>query len=42
MAVRHDLIVAAKLNNIDPQPLLIEVLARIAEPPSQTLDGLLP
>jgi hypothetical protein len=36
------LIVTAKLNDIDPQALLADVLARIAEPPTSRLDDLPP
>lgn len=41
-AVMYSLIVTAKLNDIDPQAWLADVLARIAEHPSQQLDDLLP
>jgi transposase len=36
------LIVTAKLNDVDPQAWLADVLARIAEHPVQSLDELLP
>jgi hypothetical protein len=32
----------AKLNDVDPQAWLADVLARIAEQPASRLDGLLP
>ena len=38
----YSLIVTAKMNNIDPQAWLADVLARIAEHPAQQLDKLLP
>jgi len=38
----YSLIVTAKMNNIDPQALLADVLARIAEHPASRLDELLP
>jgi hypothetical protein len=38
----YSLIVTCKLNNIDPQTRLADVLARIAEHPAQKLDELLP
>ena len=41
-AVMYTLIVTAKLNDIDPQTWLADVLARIAEHPAQRLDDLLP
>jgi transposase-like protein len=34
--------VTAKLNDVDPQAWLADVLARIAEHPAQQLDALLP
>jgi hypothetical protein len=41
-AVMYTLIGTAKLNDIDPQAWLADVLARIAEHPAQKLDQLLP
>jgi hypothetical protein len=41
-AVIYSLIVTAKMNDIDPQAWLADVLARIAEHPVQKLDELLP
>src|SRR3977135_3087913 len=41
-AVMATLIVTAKLNDVDPQAWLADVLARIAEHPVQRLDELLP
>jgi transposase len=41
-AQMYSLIVTCKLNNIDPQAWLADVLARIAEHPAQKLDELLP
>jgi len=38
----YSLIVTAKINDIDPQAWLADVLARIAEHPVQRLDELLP
>ena len=38
----YSLIVTAKMNGIDPQAWLTDVLARIAEHPAQRLDELLP
>ena len=38
----YSLIVTAKMNDIDPQAWLADVLARIAEHPAQKLDELLP
>ena len=38
----YSLIVTAKLNDVDPQAWLADVLARIAEHPAQKLDELLP
>jgi transposase len=40
-AVMYSLIVTAKMNNVDPQAWLADVLARIAEHPAQRLDELL-
>ena len=36
------LIVTAKMNDVDPQAWLADVLARIAEHPAQQIDDLLP
>jgi hypothetical protein len=41
-AVMYSLIVTAKMNNIDPQAWLADVLARIAGRPAHRLDELLP
>lgn len=41
-AVLYTLIQTAKLNNVDPQVWLADVLARIADHPAQRLDQLLP
>jgi hypothetical protein len=41
-AIMYGLIVTAKLNDVDPQTWLAEVLARIAEHPASRLDELLP
>ena len=41
-AVMYSLIVTAKMNDIDPQAWLADVLARIAEHPAKKLDELLP
>ena len=41
-AAMYSLIVTAKMNGIDPQAWLTDVLARIAEHPVQRLDELLP
>ena len=41
-AFMYSLIVTAKLNGIDPQAWLADVLARIADHPAQKLDELLP
>src|ERR1700761_6085821 len=41
-ALMHRLIVTAKMNDVDPQAWLADVLARIAEHPVQRLDELLP
>jgi hypothetical protein len=41
-AVMYTLIVTAKMNDVDPQAWLADVLARIAEHPALRLDELLP
>ena len=41
-AVMYTIIGTAKLNDIDPQAWLADVLKRIAEHPAQKLDELLP
>ena len=41
-AVMYSLIVTAKMNDVDPQAWLADVLARIADHPAQKLDDLLP
>ena len=41
-AAMYSLIVTAKMNDIDPQAWLADVLARIAEHPARDIDGLLP
>src|ERR1022692_1145358 len=41
-AVMYSLIVTAKMNDVDPQAWLADVLARIAEHPAQKIDELLP
>ena len=41
-AFMYSLIVTAKLNNVDPQAWLADVLARIAEHPASRIDELLP
>jgi len=41
-AVMYSLIVTAKLNDVDPQAWLADVLARIAEHPAHQIDELLP
>ena len=41
-AIMYSLIVSAKLNDVDPQAWLADVLARIADHPVQKLDELLP
>ena len=41
-AVMYSLIITAKMNNIDPQAWLADVLARIASHPASRLDELLP
>ena len=38
----YSLIVTAKMNDIDPQAWLADVLARIAEHPVRDIDALLP
>ena len=41
-AIMYTLIVTTKMNNVDPQAWLADVLARIAEHPAKRLDELLP
>ena len=41
-AVMYSLIVTAKMNDVDPQAWLADVLARIAEHPAHALDKLMP
>ncbi len=41
-AVMYSLIVTARMNDVDPQAWLADVLARIADHPAQRLDDLLP
>ena len=41
-AAMYSLIVTAKMNDVDPQAWLADVLARIAEHPVRALDELLP
>jgi transposase len=41
-AVMYSLIVTARMNDIDPQAWLADMLARIADHPAQRLDDLLP
>jgi transposase len=41
-AVRYTLIQTARLNNVDPQTWLADVLARIANHPATRIDELLP
>ena len=41
-AAIYSLIVTAKLNNVDPQTWLADVLARIAAHPAHAIDELLP
>jgi transposase len=41
-AAMYSLIVTAKMNNVDPQAWLADVLARIAEHPARKIDELLP
>ena len=38
----YSLIVTCKMNDVDPQPWLADVLARIADHPIHKLDELLP
>ncbi len=41
-AVMYSLIVTAKMNGVDPQAWLADILTRIADHPAQRLDDLLP
>ena len=41
-AAMYSIIVTAKMNNVDPQAWLADVLTRIAEHPAHRLDELLP
>lgn len=41
-AIFYSLIITAKLNDVDPQAWLADVLARVAEHPAQQIDELLP
>ena len=41
-AAMYSLIVTAKMNDVDPQAWLADVLARIAEHPAHRIDELLP
>jgi transposase len=41
-AAMYSLIVTAKMNDVDPQTWLADVLARIAEHPARDIDALLP
>jgi transposase len=41
-AAMYSIIVTAKMNNIDPQAWLADVLNRIAEHPANRIDELLP
>jgi hypothetical protein len=41
-AAMYSLIITAKMNDIDPQAWLADVLARIAEHPAHRIDELLP
>jgi transposase len=38
----YSLIVTAKMNDVDPQAWLADILARIADHPAQQIDELLP
>ena len=38
----YSLIITAKMNDVDPQAWLADVLARIANHPARSLDDLLP
>ena len=38
----YSLIVTAKMNDVDPQAWLTDILARIADQPAHRLDDLLP
>ena len=38
----YSIIVTAKMNDVDPQAWLADILARIAEHPARRLDELLP
>ena len=38
----YSLIVTAKLNNVNPQAWLADILARIADHPAHSIDQLLP
>ena len=42
VAAMYSLIVTAKMNDIDPQAWLADVLGRIADHPASRLDELLP
>ena len=41
-AIAYTLVETAKLNGVDPQAWLTDVLGRIADPPIPTLDELMP
>jgi transposase len=41
-AMMYSLIITAKMNEVDPQAWLADVLARIANHPARSLDELLP